>query len=532
MNIEYINTASGLKTVLAARDTYFIVEREIALQALQYTLGKGSVIEFSGGRFKGVSGTSLNLAGGQVIADPYPVFQNMEVTGFSNSRVYAEWFADNADTDPHIYINKALRLAKGCPVVLAKNEYRLTGTIVFPASSPSTLIAAGSLVVKTDNGDDGWKTNPVAIDVNVSNVHLDINKIVLPGKKIEVKDDKGNSKTITVPEKGTGVRISGEALHVSINVNTILYPERGVDISPGRAGTYASVQYVDIRFQSIKAVYGIYIDIFSNGKPDQTWLTRSSIQGGRLQGSHGIYVKEGPHDFGDSHISEMRFSNIGLESLEESAIYLRHITRSKFDNLRMAEGLPQGDKAWIDLKDVSRLEFDIHGALNADKIVYDSECSRIKIKGSFLQNTRWKTSPFDTLVIDSVWTGKSTALYRLPLKALTCSVSPFQMTNTVTKASDLQEIQPTAVPAVAGKFDGVKVLPRIMQFKVSSPTTINLKGLEDYAPCLYSFSVEGGGVLTLESSSFTKELSKAGVYQLVRVVNGGAMGMDTVPLQS
>lgn len=524
MNIEYINTASGLKTVLAARDTYFIVEREIALQALQYTLGKRSVIEFSGGRFKGVSGTSLNLAGGQVIADPYPVFQNMEVTGFSNSRVYAEWFADNADTDPHIYINKALRLAKGCPVVLAKNEYRLTGTIVFPASSPSTLIAAGSLVVKTDNGDDGWKTNPVAIDVNVSNVHLDINKIVLPGKEIEVKDKEGNTKMITVPDNGTGVRISGQALYVSINVNTILHPERGIDIAPGRTGTYANIQYLDIRFQDIYAVYGIYMDIYSFGDVMENRVARASVHGGRLRGSYGIYMADKPSSLKEVRVTEMRFANIGFEGLDEAAIYLRNASRLRFEHIRMAESLPKEDKPWIDFGNVSFVSFTINGGLNADKYVTSGSCHHIVINGSVLKDTNWGSTPFDTIVIDSV--------SGTPQKAATCRVSPFQMTNTVTKASDLQEIQPTAVPAVAGKFDGVKVLPRIMQFKVSSPTTINLKGLEDYAPCLYSFSVEGGGVLTLESSSFTKELSKAGVYQLVRVVNGGAMGMDTVPLQS
>ena len=528
MTVKYINTADNLKAVLATQNTYFIVERAITLQALQYTLGKGSVIEFTGGSFKGIAGTSFNLNGGQVIADPYPIFSNMAVSGFSNSKVYAEWFNSNGNTAPHTYINNALKYAKGCPVVLAKQVYRLTGTITFPKGMASTLICAGTLEVVNDT--DTWNKNPIAIEINVSNVNVYIYKIQFLIEKNNATNDKigetklvDNSKQLKeyITDIGTGIRISGDVYHVSVNVNTILNPERGIAITPGRVGTYAYIQYLDIKFQYIKAFYGIYMDIFSVGDKENNRITRCSFHGGRLSGSHGIYMTDGIVK--SAKITESCFTNIGFEGLDKSAITLRNVTRLRFEYIRMAESLPERNNPWIDFKNVSYVSFTINGGLNADKYVASGSCSDIVIKGSVLKTTTWSDTPFDMIVIEP---NDGT-----PQKAATCSVSPYQMTNTVTRSSNLQEIQPTIMPAVAGKFGGLKALPRILQFNNSSPATVNLQGLQDYAQCLFYLTKTGKNTLEFVPSNTSANITEAGAYQMVWVGQQGNLNLMAISLK-
>lgn len=528
MTVKYINTADNLKAVLAAQNTYFIVERAITLQAIQYTLGKGSVIEFTGGSFKGIAGTSFNLNGGQVIADPYPIFSNMAVSGFSNSKVYAEWFNSNGDTAPHTYINNALKYAKGCPVVLTKMNYQLKGTITFPTGTPSTLICAGTLEVVNDT--DTWNKNPIAIEINVSNVNVYIYKIQFLIEKNNAINDKigetklvDNSKQLKeyITDIGTGIRISGDVYHVSVNVNTILNPKRGIDITPGKVGASANVQYLNIKFQYIYAVYCIYMDVFSVGDTEKNRITRCSFHGGRLSGSYGIYMVDSLS--GLRHITESCFTNIGFEGLDKTAIFLHNATRLRFEYIRMAESLPEGNNPWIDFKNVSYVSFTINGDLNADKYVASGSCSDIVIKGSVLKTTSWRGTPFDMIVIDP---NDGT-----PQKAATCSVSPYQMTNTVTRSSNLQEIQPTIMPAVTGKFGGLKALPRILQFNNSSAATVNLQGLPDYAPCLFYLTKTGKNTLEFVPSNTSANITEAGAYQMVWIGEQGNLKLMAISLK-
>lgn len=500
MTTKIIRTAANLKTVLSAQNTYFVVEADVTLQGSAYVLGNGCVIEFSGGSFQGITGTSLNLNGGQVIADPYPIFKNMDVTGFSNSRVFAEWFIDGNEDTPEVYINKALRCAKGCPVVLSKQVYKLTGTIVFPSTAPSTLIATGSLEI--DKVYNDISNDPIAIDINVNNVTIYIDRIRFRGTDINVLDKDGKPVTTTIPHNGTAIRISGEVIHTSINVNKILFPKRGIDISPGRAGTYASIQYLNVKFQEIYAIQCIYFNIYSKGIPSKNWVTRSFFNGGRLHGDYGIYIARNENkDVVYDHISELCFSNIGLEGFNKSPLYLRDATRLRFENIRMAEGMPAKDYPWIYLQDMSWANFDIHGDLNADKIEASGRCAHIKIKGSFLQNTDWIQSPFDTLVINPVWINNAASNNQRPQKALTSSVNPVPMTNVIKGSANLQEIQPTIISEVTGKFSGVKALPRMLQFAVTKYTEIDLTGLQNYAPCMFYFSLANNVKLKFKSSS-------------------------------
>ena len=496
MNIVIITSSSSLKTTLAKNQTYFIVKDEICLEAKSYVLGEQSVIEFDEkGSFKGIEGSSLNLNGGIVIAKPYPIFNNLEVTGFSNSEVSAEWFNDNGNTDPHIYINKALRCAKGCPVVLLPKKYYLTGTIEFPSASPSTLICPGQLTL-SDSAT--WKDSPVAININTDNVVLDIEQI------------RHDTADIDNPDYfGTGIKISGQVFHVNININKLMFLKKGIEICPGRPGASGNMEFVNITFMLIYAEYCVYFDIFSNGIPSKNWISRSSLHGGRLRGRNGIYMVDGDIDIDHNHISEILFNNIGFEGFEENKannlayplrpIYLRNTSHLNFELLRMEENLPE-IYPWINLKNVAYLNFSINALLNADKIETSGRCENIVIKSQLLKSTDWTISPFDTLIIDSVWTDDPTNNNRKPQKAATCATAPFPMTDIISQSVDLQQAQPTIIEPVEGKFTGLKVLPRMLQFKISKDTNLNLTGLQNYAPCIFFFSVENGATLTLESS--------------------------------
>ncbi len=541
MNITYITTATDLKSVLAATNTYFIVEKEIALEGTRYTLGSGSVLNFEGGSFTGSSDSALDLNGGQVIPAPYPIFINLTVTGFSNSKIYAEWFMSDASEAAHLYINRALQYAKGCPVVLQPKDYELTGTIKFPSSSPSTLISERGLKVVT-SGDANWNNNPVAMDIDVSNVTVNIDKIEFPVHTDFVYDEhgniavdhKGNPRTKIIYPSGTGIRISGQVFHVSINVNNILYPKYGIDISPGRDGKSANVQYLNIKFQQIAAGYCIYINIFHKDAqgaehPENVWVTRSSIHGGRLIGNHGVYMEEGTASVNTSHISELRFTSIGFEAMDQTPIFLRNATRLRFEYIRMSESLP--DKAtipWFDFKDVTWVDFSINGGIRSDYIKAEGACDRITIRGGILDTTDWSFSVFDAIIIGSVYS-KDAPGNRANQKLAISSINPYPMTRVLSQSADLENISPVMAPAAtnsSGNFKGLTVLPRMFQVKSGSDISVDINGLREHEPCLYYLYLEQNAKLTLRSLDprfyppagnidYYVDLAVPGMYQLV-----------------
>lgn len=103
------------------------------------------------------------------------------------------------------------------------------------------------------------------------------------------------------------------------------------------------------------------------------------------------------------------------------------------------------------------------------------------------------------------------------------------------------------ISPITGKYDGLKVLPRILRFKISENAIINLTGLKDYAPCIYYFSIAGGTILTLKSNDTafasmpttdnrvvrvdndTLNLH-AGTYQMMWLVEKGKMQILVMPL--
>lgn len=203
MKKKLISTQAEALAQLKEESTYIVIDSEIELSAGTLVVGKGNIIDFQGGSFKGTTGSKINLNGCQVIAAPTPIFKNMEVTGFANDKVYAEWFQDSDSTPAHEYINKAIASAKGCPVILSKKSYTLTGSIVI--STASTLVGDCDFTIKYDNASDNdeWNTNPIAFDIQSNNVNINVNRIIFPGRIITIKDKNGNDKKKTIPDIGT-----------------------------------------------------------------------------------------------------------------------------------------------------------------------------------------------------------------------------------------------------------------------------------------------------------------------------------------
>ncbi|MCM1320174.1 MAG: hypothetical protein NC217_07310 [Muribaculaceae bacterium] len=548
MKIRYISSAANLKNILAVKNTYFIVNKLISLDGITYSLGEGCAIEFLGGAFIGSDGSTLQLNGGQVIAPAYPIFKNMTVRGFNNSRIEAEWFKEQitnikdeetvaSDEPAHKYINRALEAAQGCPVRVNSTEVTLVGTIRFPKSSPSTLLVPGRLVINPGTWAAEDKDNPVAVEISSNNIHLEIN---------EIRAKKTDSYI------GTGIRLSGEVYYTDININRLMDLAKGIDISPGKGEVSAGIQYLNIKFQFIQALKCIYIDIFSNGSKTKanTWISRAFIQGGRVLGKFGLYMEDIPSDsyieYGQNKINEIHFTNIGFEGLSDTEIRIRNASNLKFDYIRMAEAYPV-TAPWIDIDNASNISFIINGDLRADKYKFTESCNKITLQGSSILSTSgWVPSGLNTLLIYAVPESGAATGKRIPIHVATFVPGPYQMTNKITHSSDIQQILPELIPA-KNKHAGVKVLSRVMQFKINSDSSLDITGLKDYAPCVFYLMVEGGAKLTLLSKdvSFSQpvdttyfnlvtssklEIKRTGTYHLMWVAAKGVKNIVVLPI--
>ncbi|MDE6089414.1 MAG: hypothetical protein K2G41_01810 [Duncaniella sp.] len=501
MIIRHISSGQNIKSILASVNTYFIVENDIVLGGEKYVLGAGSVIEFSGGSFRGITGSSLDLNDGSIIAGAYPIFSNLDVSGFSNCSVRAEWFRNYECKDgDQIHINLALIAARGCPVVLEAKDYILTGPIVFPElpdSARSTLISPGKLIIKDNLG----VSDPVAIDINVSNVLLQIkniegyNRYYDEGPKHDGED-----------YGGIGIRLSKEVYNVDIDVYSLGGLHRGIEILPGNGGeTSVGIQYLNIRFQRIYADCGIYIDIFKNSnKYRTTWFSHANISGGRLQGYHGIYFADpsvGKID-DNERISNLKFINIGFEELYGIPIRLRNLIHVEFVRIRMAESLY--NYTWIDMKNVAWVRFSVTGLFDPVHYVADGECDNIIMRGPVIERRDWNRDSFDMIIIDSLWKApeiSGLAGLSAPQMVVTKSIQPYQMSKLVEESLNLRELFPEIDNTYDGRIAKFSVLPRILQFKVKGKKVINLSGLRNFTPCIYYFyaDIAENGELELKS---------------------------------
>lgn len=403
LNSTTIKNAQALKLRLAATNAYFIVEDELPLPTGETIVGKGSLLDFRGGRFtysplaepildeekitvkpsipELALEAKLNLNGAIVIAGAYCIFSNVKVSGFQNMEVKAEWFnSGQYENSAQIFINEAIKAAWGCPVYLEHKTYNLSGSIVFPEIGQirQTLISPGILHVSSDIP---------AIEIDVYGVCLEINSISgvkAPTEKPEAPMTETADKIVDTDESGvgrtflgTGILLTGRNYRLNINIFQLINLHKGIAVCPRTKYVKSStsskeqqisgaVQYCRIKFQEISADNCFYVKLFPSTKVENEndikkfesiWFTESKIEGGQMQGHNGIYFvppficpkkenedeKEGTCTNFKGSMALMNgliFDNIGLERLSGIPMRISNMKFSYFTNLRMMEGLP------------------------------------------------------------------------------------------------------------------------------------------------------------------------------------------------
>lgn len=455
-------------------------------------------------------------------------------------------------------------MAKGCPVTLEYRTYTLRGAIKFPTINQSatpaytahhttqTLISPGILQLDKSIGqvDD---FNKAAIEIDTHNVCLKINRV----RAYTRINEDGKVEACCV-----GIRLLGDNYHLNIDVQDMDFLNKGFEIIPtynaerydAETKTGFGIQYCRITFQSIDAVYGFYIDVYSGLKwNDQgklisyNWFNENRILGGQLSGQNGLYFVDRPDSLnsGSMQMDGLIFENIGFEGLTCIPLKISNVSSSKFLYLRMMESLPN-DAPWIILKEVSFTDITLKGQLNPDrvKIEYftgtggkkneDKICRGITIK-SWIQDDKWGwNGRFDRLSvlplpqrtdIDSLESKSSLGsapTQTMPTLTAYSSITPYNMAKTIVvknqSLSDvfkaiyyIHQIFPERNQSVhdgeANWDTNFNVLPRTLNVIIEETgrqITLNVSGMRNFAPCVldvYFYSYDNTKRLVLKSDN-------------------------------
>ncbi len=528
MNTYRINS-SNVSTAINAlekKDTYFIIETDVILPAVTININS-SILAFRGGSFIGSTSSILNLISSQVSAGSYPIFKGgMKVQGLSCPEVRAEWFKDSTDTSDDVYINRAISMANGIPVVLENRAYTLAESLEFNNTVVrQTLICPGTL---KPVGNDKNNNIP-AININAQTVTLKINRI--------------EGVATSSGYKGIGIKFSDYIAHSNIEVNIMCNLNRGFSVDPDMNGClnsdetqkYAGIQYCRIEFGTIKADYCFYVDIFKGAVvidsetnkplteiPTNTnkfealqvklsnWFSESHISGESMQGKYGIYIKDlkestvDPRLYGklNNVMNGLKFENISFENITGLALRVRSVMRSTFLNLQMFNNMPGSDPVgttdftpWIDLDSIREIRMTFNSYVVPNHIKIGNDCKNTYINGAILDDPANYGSHFDTLGIDTLY-GKDTSnqLVQKSQMFVTSSVTPFNMTkNLVTESSlwatekFLSDLLPEVNEGITNSSQiSIPVLPAMVNVEIDTYRTliINLSGLKNFPPCV------------------------------------------------
>lgn len=397
---------------------YYIIEDDIKIPTNGVDFPPDSVLEFRGGSFYHsllgkdavkpptldpnppviAPSPTVRLNGSTVSSPIYCIFpRSVNVTGFNNSLVHADWFRDNTATEgEEAYINRALQAARNCPVTLERRTYILKGSITFPYGTDAvdnlynskTLLCPGILEL-----DVKPESEIAAITVNTHYVNLDITRV-----KGKVTDGVNG---------GVGIRFIGDSFHCNIKVGRMAGLHKGFDIvpnvnRPGQPKSGGGIQYCRIEFQHIHAKYGFYIDTYI-GMDDATedrkpvWFNENRILGGELSGEYGIYMENEPDSKGYAPMDGLVFENIGFESIDVTPLRICNVSGCKFNNMRLMEAisLPK-DKPWIILRNVSYTDISVKGALNPNLIKIEKDSNdKNSTRGvninAWVQDSKWNS---------------------------------------------------------------------------------------------------------------------------------------------
>lgn len=502
-------TQSNLrKSLSAAIGGHYLIEDDLLLDD-DITFPKGSVIEFRGGSInasKGLSNVKLNLNGSEVVSAAQCIFNpDVEVSGFSNDLVKAAWFAVETRSD-NANINAAIAAANGCPVILEYKTYKLEGPIKFPniGNNRQTLISPGILQLAASSA---------AIDIDVSNVKLEINKIYAPSN-LEINDSC------------VGILLSKSCGNIDVNVFEITGVYKGISINPVQS---ASIQYCKFEFQSIWAEYCLYVDIFENGgsSSQSIWLSEISFLGGRLRGTNGVYFNNTQPRLQTAYGADcLTFFNIGFEELTGEPLRISNVRSSEFLDLRMAESLPgitppDTTVPWIILKNSSQIEISVKGSFGINRFKAEDNVDGVVAHSYFLDNYNSYSRSFDTLVFCQIPGANGSNVTQM---VATSSIVPYNMCVTlstdVKTTYSLEDILPEIDNENNGSIAKYYVLPRTVKLIANGQDlSLDLDALRSFAPCIFNIDV----TISLESKVTlknlpgvgTKELKESGLYQLM-----------------
>lgn len=512
---------------------YFIIRETVSLTGDAVSVPAGSILYFQGGHFmSAVSGRSvkLNLNGADVSGATCCAFgRDVEVLGFQNALVHADWFYDSdAGMEEYEAINKALVSAAGCPVTLEDRIYELTGAIAFPEGAPAigcqTLISPGELKISKNRKDPDEQYPFTAIAVNTGNIRLHINTIRgIP------HDNSDPDNVIVHPATGSGIRFTDTSQNVVVDVKFLTWLEKGIDISAAaNSGNNLQIQNCSIEFQRIKADNCIYVDIFSGKNPSANdWFVDTRVVGGRLEGVNGIYFADPPAGVvtNNERINGLVFQSIGFEGLTGMPLRLRNMCMSSFIDSRMCESLPDG---LIDMNNVFNLKIGIKSTLDVSRIHAGDNVKRVTVSAYFIDSTHmYYPRHFDTLVFTTP-DGTNT------VGTATCSFQSYDMGKTIVAdkpapqsgfaetVCDIVDMQPYNDVTYNGSASQFHILPRTINLVVKKGNNLILdfSGSRFFPLLLLDafVRIEAGGILTVRVNKIPDKETLP--YTIISIVDG------------
>lgn len=512
-------TQSNIGSVSSSTESaYFIINEPISLKAGDtLSFSQGCVLDFRGGYFfcaQKDATASINLNGSDVTSAATCIFfAGVNVRGFSNPVIHAEWFNDATHGMPeHISINRALIAANGTPVTLEHRDYRLSGTISFPEIensqfSTQTLISPGTLLVTGDFA---------AIDITAHSIVLQINTI-----RGTIVNTEGEFRY-----KGSGIRFSSNAYQHKIEVAAIRYLHRGLDITPevAASSSYAGVQYAQIHFGSIMADYCMYVNVYSS---KGIWFNECLITGGMMSGSYGIFYADPPAGQSASDkMDGMVYSNICFENISKLPLRISSSSSAMFFNLRTAGTMPDKveiekdgqiysvDAPWFVFKDSGFITITFSGMVNTNRFMAEGRVRHILVTGNLTNNKGTFYQNLDTLVFMPLYSKSVNA--NIPSMVATSLSMPSDFCKNVhadgigtpTKFAESEIALCGLLPIYNNTYNDKscndKILPLTLNVVIEkyNRQTIDLTGLSRFSPCIIDVCVtfSGTGKLKFKTS--------------------------------
>ena len=368
------------QAMVSTPNAIYIIKNVFNLNGATIEIPSNCTLSFEGGALS--NGT---VKGNQTFikALRYQIFDiaagsQLILTGtFSNDYLSAHWFGAKGDgvTDDAPAINSALANSCKCTIELDRLNYLINSTIYISAYDGMSFKCAGTISTNSDI---------VMIDISTH-----YNEIYV----YELKYNNPNHWEDDYHDfKGTGVLLSENVYHCTVNIEYMWYLNKGLSFVPfirnPKICDYAGSQYNKFTFQTIDAVYCIYINLLSgNDNGNNLWMNENQFFGGRVRGKYGVYVERLDPMKGEPKFDWINgnvFYCIGFEAIE-TPVYMYHSMTNDFNNVRMSESIETaGEKSetYIDLLDCNNLTFNIKSFLPYS-VIKAEKCCQINLERCF-----------------------------------------------------------------------------------------------------------------------------------------------------